>query len=188
MRLLLSTLTALAVFLAFPFAASAKTVKKVKVTNFPDPQYVVGAVEVTNLPDVQDVSIVDGAASSCEVNRFQLVGFTTAMLPGTEGPLAFTGACDTEFLSSRWCTSAEVLDSVNLPALSGEAWVRAAFVGVTGGGNPVDVTGWTLVNSTFTCGFWSNPAGNGFTVSATGKFAPMPCGVSRPIACCAPAP
>ena len=137
--------------------------KSVEVVNFADPQNVVGEVEVTNLPEVQDVNIVDGAGSSCEVKRFQLVGFTTATFLGTEGPLGFTRACDAEFPSSRWCTSAEVLDSVNLPALSGEAWVRGAFVGASGSGSPLDVTGLAFPSATFTCGSWSNPGAFAFS-------------------------
>ena len=38
--------------LVLPAVAGAQNVKQVEVTNFPDPQNVVGSVEVTNLPAV----------------------------------------------------------------------------------------------------------------------------------------
>ena len=41
-------------------------------------------VEVTNLPDVQDVNVVGGAATSCAVKTFELVGFTVATLAMTQ--------------------------------------------------------------------------------------------------------
>ena len=56
--------------------------------------------------------------------RVQLVGFTTAGFQGDEGVLGYTRACQQEFPESRMCTSVEVLETTDVPALSGDAWVR----------------------------------------------------------------
>jgi len=76
------------------------------------------AVDVTNDPLAVEVT---NTAPACETLRWQLVGFTAATVIGTAGSLEFTRMCDAEFAGSRWCTSAELLASTNLPATSGEA-------------------------------------------------------------------
>jgi len=178
---------ALLTALVVPFAVFAQSIKQVEVINLPAVQDVTGTVEVTNdasnpVKVVGEVEVTNLPAASAPW-RFQLVGFTTATFLGTEGSLGFTRACDAEFPSSRWCTSAEVLDSVSLPALSGEAWVRGVFIGANAY-EPVEVTGLLENAGWLTCNYWSNPASTGFTVSAAGKFDRMPCSVPRSVACC----
>ena len=81
MRLLtVLALAAVAALLASQLQATAASpTKAVEVSNFPDPQNVVGAVEVTNLPGPPP--------------RFQLVGFTATGLTGDAGVLGFTLEC-----------------------------------------------------------------------------------------------
>ena len=83
----------------------------VEVTNdAANPVEITGEVEVTKLPPTSAPA------------RFQLVGFTTAALPGDSGLFAFTLACQAEFLGSRFCTSREVVETVDVPTgLSGNA-------------------------------------------------------------------
>ena len=89
MRLLtVLALAAIAALLVSQFQATAASpTKAVEVSNFPDPQNVVGAVEVTNLPGPPP--------------RFQLVGLTSTALTGDAGVLSFTLECQKEFAGSR---------------------------------------------------------------------------------------
>jgi hypothetical protein len=184
---------ALLTALFVPPAAFAQPVKQVEVTNLPAVQQVTGTVEVTNdvanpVEIIGEVSVTNLHTPTAE-RRYQLVGFTTAMVLATEGPFGFTRACGAEFLSSRWCTSAEILDTVNLPALSGEAWVRGIYVGHSISSWVLDVaSGFGNSAAYFTCGDWKGTAGRGFTVSATGTFGIMGCTGPRSVACCAPVP
>ncbi|MCK5364515.1 MAG: hypothetical protein KAR22_16180, partial [Gammaproteobacteria bacterium] len=106
---------------------TAQPVKRVEVVNLPDPQNVTGSVEVTNLPAVQDVNVTNAPAGP--PSRFQLVGFTTAALPGDSGLFAFTLACQAEFFGSRICTSREVFETVDVPT-----GLRGTFPGADVGG------------------------------------------------------
>jgi hypothetical protein len=183
---------ALLTALFVPLAAFAQSTKQVEVINLPAVQDVTGTVEVTNDAanpvEIAGEVAVTNLPTPTVAARYQLVGFTTATFLGSEGSLGFTRACDAEFSNSRWCTSAEVLDSVNLPALSGDAWVRAALIGATAS-YPVDVTGLATSGTDFNCDAWrAPPTGEGFTVSASGKFEIMPCFVPRSVACCALVP
>ena len=176
---LLSTiaLVACGVLLTIPATAAKPppAPSQVEVINFPAPQNVTGMVEVTNFP--------------MPPSRFQLVGFTNAMLLGGEGVLGFTVACEAEFFESRMCTSEEVLNSVGIPAgIVGSAWVRPVFVilssstadisGIATGGGPQGLTSaWGASTNAF-----------GLAVDAKGSFRPESCGGGRSVACCALVP
>jgi hypothetical protein len=115
--------------------------------------------------------------------RWQLVGFTSATTDGIAGPLGFTRLCDAEYPGSRWCTSREVLNSSNLPATSGEAWVRPTFEVKL-----LDASGLESSAPTLTCGSYSNPGGNSLKVDDAGRFLPGACSTLRAVACCALVP
>jgi hypothetical protein len=173
--------------------------RRVVVTNFPDPQSVTGAVKVTNLPAVQDVNVL--SAPPAGGTRFQLVGFTSLLLPGGQGVLALTHACQLEFAKSRMCTSLEVLETTRVPSgLVGEAWVRPSPVTSDSAGNWSDASGARVAQGEdLTCSGWSMATPGtgraGLTVDASGRFAPSNfvgtgafCDTPRPIACCAAVP
>jgi hypothetical protein len=166
-----------------PGIPSGPPPQQVVVSNFPNPQNVVGSVSVTNLPAVQDVNVVNAPPQCGATPRFQLVGFTTAMFTGGEGVLGFTSACQQQFANSRMCTSLEVMDTPAVPSsLAGEAWVRPSFVAIN-----FDASGVT----SSTCQGWSNDAVNdiGLAVDAAGRFTYIGyCATPRAVACCAPVP
>ena len=123
----------------------------------------------------------------------QLVGFTSAgSLDGDEGVLGFTEACQAEYTDSRMCSSVEVMETVDIPALPGNtlAWVRPVYhpghpagtdaSGVNGDSNP----------SQLACSGWSNAGGRGLSVDERGRFQHIFCGDIRPqsVACCAAVP
>ena len=117
MRLLLAALAAVSALFAYSLAANAQPVKQVEVTDFPDPQNVVGFVEVTNFP------------APATPSRFQLVGFSSTPVTGGTGVLAMTAECQNNFSGSRMCTTLEVAETVVLPTVPvGFAWVRPVFV------------------------------------------------------------
>jgi hypothetical protein len=171
--------------------------RRVIVTNFPDPQNVTGAVEVTNLPAVQDVNVVSGPPADASP-RFQLVGFTSALLSGEQGVLGFTSACQQEFANSRMCTSVEVLETTTVPAgLVGEAWVRPTIVAAPAN-VVVDASGATDLPDGLSCAGWRTSAldASGLVMDSVGRFrsarhaptADRGCGVARAVACCGPVP
>ena len=123
-----------------------------------------------------------GAASA----TFELVGFTAATFNGDEGVLGFTLACQAEFTGSRMCDSLEVMHTVNVPTLSGEAWVRPVPLG---GPSNKDISGASNTSSgeALTCLGWSR-ADNfaGLTADANGSFVSSSCTNFHSVACCAP--
>jgi hypothetical protein len=202
--LALVTLTAL----AFQnHAAAEPPTRQVEVTNFPDPQHVVGAVEVTNLPATQDVAVTNlpavqdvNVVSESLATAIQLVGFTSAAFTADVGVFGFTLACQAELSGSRMCTSKEVVETTDIPSgLTGTAWVRPSFApvgwgsasvlalldasgvpGVIGGGadGPLSCTGWSQASTT-----------SGLTVDSDGRFKASPCSSGvHSVACCAPVP
>lgn len=126
--------------------------------------------------------------------RYELVGFTTATFKGGDGVLEYTSACHAEFSNSRMCTSKEVLETVNVPTLSGEAWVRPVFVVLPRGTtNSViaDVSGAFTPSSgstgSMSCDAWRRlTAESGLMVESNGAFDLRNCNDFRSIACCAP--
>jgi len=114
--------------------------------------------------------------------RYQLVGLTSATTNGIAGPLGFTRLCDAEYPSSRWCTSREVLDSANLPATSGEAWVRPTDLS-----NQSDASGQGNVSG-LTCLHYSNLIYAGLTMDDAGRFSKSECTTLRAVACCSLVP
>ena len=156
-----------------------------KVTNFPNPQNVTGAVEVLNLPSVQDVNVVNAPAPAA-CSSFQYVGFSTGLLMGSGPKGVFSAAdlCKVDFgARARFCTSEEVLNTVSPPAVSeGPAWVRPVFVPTS---QSTDASGVT-VNATSTqisCEAWGNPSTTGLVVDSSGAFNYDQCSVARPVAC-----
>jgi len=89
----------------------------------PDPVEIVAPLPL-------DVNVTNPTSRSCQ--SFEFVGTTRTAFLGTHGPLSFNRACGEDQPGSRWCTSAEVLNSVNPPAIRGFAWVRPILVPVSG--------------------------------------------------------
>lgn len=86
--------------------------------------------------------------------RFELVGFTSATFVGDEGVLGFTLACQAQFAGSRMCSSAEVMNTVDVPAgLSSLAWVRPSFVSISGT-QALDASGIYDSGDDLTCRGW----------------------------------
>jgi hypothetical protein len=171
--------------------------KAVAITNFPNPQNVAGSVAVTNLPAVQDVNVVNAPPPAGAAARVQLVGFTSATFPGTQGVLAFTLACQQEFANSRMCSSLEILETDAVPGgLAGEAWVRPSLVVANApSGTVIDASGVAATADRMTCDGWRGAPqtgliASGLVVDASGRFR-VPglnideCGIARSIACCA---
>jgi hypothetical protein len=186
---LLAVLTVLVfVFGLLAVQASARTVKQVEVTNFPDLQNVVGQVEVTNLP------------TPPTVGWFQLVGFTVATFMGDQGVFGFTRACQGEFSGSRMCTSVEVMRTVSPPVLpaGSAAWVQPELVASSGATSTVDASGITGAISGLSCWGWKFARSTmyGLTVDHNGRFSGATettadtvsprCDVPKSVACCAP--
>jgi hypothetical protein len=173
--------------------------KQVEVTNFPDPQNVTGTVEVTNLPDVQDVHVTNTplavTLNATPLARYQFVGFSTSTFDGGQGVRTYTEACQADFSSSaRMCTSEEVLNTVQWPAVpdSARGWVRPSYQPTSF--SFLDASGvgpQGRANGELTCGGWSFSASTlyGLAVSGDGRFVTPglndSCDVARPIACCA---
>jgi hypothetical protein len=160
MRLLL---VALALVVTSPVIAMAQVAKPVEVTNF---------------PAVQDVNVVN-APPAAGSQRFQLVGFTTATLPGNATRFGLTRACQAEFPASRLCNGSEAIETVDIPdGLEGFAWVQIEGRG-SGEAFPPrnDCEQWTGT------GFLT-----GATLRADGALFDAFCSIPRPIACCALVP
>ena len=159
-------------------SANPNKVQPVSVTNFPDPQHVVGTVNVGNLPVVQQVSgaveVSNLTACSGEV---RLVGFTSATLPGNSGMFGFTQACQVEFPGSRMCTVTEAARTASIPDLSGsngsQAWVDTDTASNSAS---VNCDGWTLLSS----------SGTAHSVTHTGQRVFSRCDTVHSVACCAP--
>ncbi len=132
-----------------------------------------------------DVNVTNPTPNSCP--SFGLVGATRTAFLGTEGPMSFSRACAEDFPGSRWCTSAEILSSVNPPGFRAVAWVRPVFVLVSGS-SFMDVSGLLAPAPNFTCDTWSRTDAVGLVVNAKGSFSTHPCSVVRTAACCAPLP
>ena len=170
--------------------ASAQAIKSVEITNFPDPQNVIGQVEVTNLPIPPTVG------------QFQLVGFTVATFTGDQGVFGFTRACQGEFSGSRMCTSVEVMRTVSPPALpaGSAAWVRPELVASSGATSTVDASGIAGTVHGLSCWGWKSAHSDryGLTVDDDGRFSGATettmdtvsprCDVPKSVACCAPVP
>ena len=133
-----------------------------------------------------DVNVTNPTPNSCP--SFELVGTTRTAFLGTEGPMSFSRACAADFPGSRWCTSAEVLSSVNPPGFRAVAWVRAVFVLVSES-SFMDVSGLLAPAPDFTCDTWSISRTDavGLVVDGRGIFRTHRCSSVRTAACCAPA-
>ena len=124
----------------------------------------------------------------------QFVGRTTDAFNGAQGVLTYSVACQTDFgPGHRMCTSEELLDTVDLPTLTGgPSWVRPTFVPAGGGSSAVfvDISGVSSASnsSLFACNGWisANSAFTGLTVDAGGSFDLLACNASRTVACCGP--
>ena len=204
MRLLLAVLAVVLTVAAYlePAAAkSSKSIKKVEVTNFPDPQNVTGAVEVTNLPPVQDVNVVNPTPVAPPA-RFQLVGFTNTLYTGNLGGI-FGGAekCQLEFPTSRMCALGEVQDTTTLPTLPDSvAWVNRRnpefpdesdeAIGSSGDRSNCSLNG-VPVGSLLVNRHWSRdvPSNTGSAVDPAGALVRnIECSETHSIACCAQVP
>ena len=168
------------------FQASAQSTKPVEVVNFPDPQKVAGAVEVTNLPEVQDVNVVGGPASSCEVKRFQLVGYTVVTTTGAMGgPWGASAMCQAKFPGSRMRVWTEAVETPTPPAIRPPlAWMN--FEGDLFGRGQVEIG-----EVSYSCSAWTSvrPDGGsvdvGIAVTDQALRVSSSCDADLPIACCA---
>jgi hypothetical protein len=134
--------------------------------------------------------------------RWQLVGFTAAPVSPDQGFLGFTRICQAEFPDSRFCNTAEIIATTNVPALdAGLAWVNpsmsvplpnayfldpSGIKGTSGAGAGIGLAG-------LTCPLWgswqsTNPLSKGIVVDADGNFSQNSCGEIHPVACCALVP
>jgi hypothetical protein len=119
----------------------------------------------------------------------QFVGRSTDTFNGSQGVLTYSAACQADFgPGHRMCTSEEILNTVELPALTGgPSWVRPTFAPVGGLALVVDMSG-VGENSTalLSCQGWNdaNSAFKGVTVDAGGSFELLGCNGSRTVACC----
>ncbi len=187
---------ALLIALVVPLSATAQPTKQVEVTNFPDPQNVVGTVEITNdeTNPVEVVGEVEVTNLPTAAGRFQLVGFTSATYLGNVGLFAFTRGCGAEFPSSRMCRSEEILETVAIPTdLAGTVWVQPSIV--AGGAqfalNLADASGISNNSQQFSCNSsqsWSNLSSSGLVVDFEGRIGFQSCSTARGVSCCAPVP
>jgi len=139
------------------------------------------------------LSLIAGVATTARaqtVKQFQLVGFTSGSLPADTGVLGFGASCQAEFAASRMCTSTEVMQTVDMPELSGSttAWVRPiAQPGSNSGGVVVDASGVEgQQDYGLSCGGWSltYPSSHGLIVDGKGRFDKITCSQTRRVACC----
>ena len=139
------------------------------------------------------LSLIAGVATTAgaqTVKQFQLVGFTEATLPADRGFIGFTAACQAEFEASRMCSSVEVIQTVDMPVLSGSttAWVTpVAQPGSSTGGIILDASGMEGQRDYgLSCRGWSFafPASHGLIVDGRGRFDKVTCSRSNPVACC----
>ncbi|MDJ0866557.1 MAG: hypothetical protein QNK03_10645 [Myxococcota bacterium] len=132
-----------------------------------------------------------GPAAAQAVKAFQLVGFTSATRNGGKGVVDFTRTCQLEFEASRMCTSTEVMQTVDFPELTSNAWVRPVFSPLTGGATNLTVLDASGVMSgddgDLSCSGWRRNASDasGLTVDKDGLFEARACNEGRRIACCA---
>lgn len=152
-------------------------VRPVEVVNFPNPQNVAGTVNVGNLPVIQQVAGQVEVINLPTPARFQLVGFSSASYDGYQGILTYTLACQADFPDSRMCTSAEIMQSTNIPPAPVvqdpgpplpqdapvSAWVIPVIAETTEIGSPEnyveDVSGFRVPwPKTLSCVGWSNTA------------------------------
>ena len=139
--------------------------------------------------------------------RYELVGYTSQTMNADDGVFVFIAACQSEFPGSRWCTTADILDSTTVPpadSLTSRAWVRPTFVPrstgteVTIGDDNVryltDISGISGTADTLTCGgfsgFHSSSGADFFpaalAITDEGVFVPDLCAGEHSAACCAP--
>ena len=173
-----STVVALVVTL-LALQAAGQAVKQVEVTNFPDSQNVVGQVEVTNLP-------------TCE-SPARFVGYSAASFDGSAGIVPLHGACRDSFgADARMCSSAQVLDTLDWPAVGSTqfGWLSPVLILNTGMGQSIDVSGAQGGGGNLSCHGWavSGVTATGLVVYGNGSFRTLTCNVSQPVACCASAP
>ncbi|MEE9319066.1 MAG: hypothetical protein V3U76_01350 [Granulosicoccus sp.] len=126
-----------------------------------------------------------GPQGSLEV-RYVIAGFTTTPTLPNIGYLGMSDACQAEFgLSARLATSQQAVDTPNITALSGTAWIQA--VRNPSGGNGDFVSG--VLPTTWSCAGWtaSNTATGLALVGSNFTFAKQLCNTSAPVACAVPA-
>ena len=113
-------------------------------------------------------------------DEMQLVGFTTRLLPGNEGVLNMSIACQTEFAGSRMCTLGEIFETTYIPRVPGHgfAWVQDSVDPSKSGDQMPDCNGWTS----------SSPADFGTSIATGicyGGVESQTCNTALPVACCA---
>jgi hypothetical protein len=121
----------------------------------------------------------------------QFVGRTTATFNGGQGVLTDTAACQTEFgPGRRMCTSEELMNTVDLPPLTGgPSWIRPKFVPVGNGSSVAvsgDISGPVRQSRGLSCNGWINASSvvGGLVVLDGGQFNVVDCNGINTIACC----
>ena len=56
--------------------------------------------------------------------KFQMVGVSSTAVAGDVGLFGMAQACQQDFPASRMCTTREVVGTVSVPEMVGEAWVQ----------------------------------------------------------------
>ena len=123
----------------------------------------------------------------------QLVGFTSSLLPGGSGALNFTRACGSEYPESRMCTSEELMNTVDPPALATTwAWVRPSLSPLSAGltdPTGVDASGVGGEAVQLSCDGWKETTPfTGLAADDTGAFGLQDCASELPVACCSATP
>lgn len=145
------------------------------------------------------LGVLPGGAAGQSDSIFQLVGFTSQEVRGSEGRFTFNEVCQAQWEGTRMCTTQEVIQTVEVPVLGeGPALVQA--VPISASGSLIDASGISLGSFRYnTCVDWSSDNGSPLVVTNTGHiqedesgYRPS-CGVDSgafqcscplPVACC----
>ena len=124
-----------------------------------------------------------------------LVGFSSGTARGDAGMLVLTTLCQTDFPTSRMCTSKEVLATQTIPTTlpGGVAWVQPTIVpsgqATDLSGVPASVGQTAPYPPALSCGGWTPSASEtGLALDGQGHFALAACALPQHVACCAGQP
>ena len=139
-------------------------------------------------------------APACCKKKLQFVGFSTRVLPGGEGAMHMTLACQETFPNSRVCNSEEVVETLVLPdevrvpvsQPAPFAWVRPTEIAGRGASIGIEtIVGLQKDVEKLTCAGWNESTANslsaneGLSVNRHGQFVLSSCGSNLKVACCA---
>jgi hypothetical protein len=135
------------------------------------------------------VSAAQAQTTTIQAVQMQLVDVTTSEVKGNEGVFGMTALCVAEVSAdSRMCNTAEAWNTVKLPAISNDAWLRpvlestqAIFYDRTTG--TAGILNLYCVNNQD--GPWQSTSANGLAIRDDGRIKALGCDTRRPVACCA---